>query len=106
MNGRTGISEINATSLTGMQLLRIKLVPMGSVSSTVFGDPIYIPTKRGFSNMPGCKETYSSVAIVEYLVFNFTSNVYELTTSSYFPLTALEYGGSFQGKIISNGRFR
>ena len=105
LNGQTGVSEINATSLAGMQQLRIKLVPMGSISSTVFGEAaIYIPTQNGFSNTPGCKETYTAIAIVECLVFNYTSSRYEQITTSYFPLTALEYGGSFQGNTISNIR--
>lgn len=98
-----------------------------------FGKSIYVPTPNGFSNEPGCRETYTATAKVKYFeedyawnsgshTFNALGNIdSEISTvflsllgeqlsqrkgvhieqyvEEYeFPLTALEFGGSFVGK--------
>ena len=92
VNGINGVSEINCTTFSGSEFLNIQLIPRDSVASKEFGQSIYIPTKYGFSNTPGCRETYTAYAIVKHAVLNISSMEYETIRTSYFPLTALEYG--------------
>ena len=99
VNGVTGVTEINATKLCGNEKIQITLTPADSVSSIEFGDPIHIPTKYGFTNKPGCKETYTAIVNVKYLIGK------DVVTTSHFKLSALEYGGTFQQHIFKNVHF-
>jgi hypothetical protein len=66
--------------------------------SKAFGKPIFIPTAIGFSNSPGCIETYTALATI--LIKNKKNEIIEKYE---FPLTALEFGGAFvNNKIITN----
>lgn len=67
-----------------------------------FGSPIFIPTAKGFSNSPGCEETYTALANITFI-----SNDNQIVENYQFPLTALEFGGSFvSNKIISNFKIK
>lgn len=91
----------------------------GKVELTIKGSPqswqqrspiIHIPTANGFSNNPGCRETYTAVASVKcYRRINARSDLvsllrpeYELEEELEFPLTALEFGAGFLTRIIRN----
>ena len=67
-----------------------------------FGHPLYIPTADGFKNIPGCIETYTASANLTLYQFDRKISSYIETNKIQFPLTALEFGGTFQGiKLIS-----
>ncbi|RYH17486.1 hypothetical protein EON65_28490 [archaeon] len=57
---------------------------------------VFIPTINGFSDQPGCVETYTAVASVVFQEVGMEEEIYE------FPLTALEFGGSFIQSVHSN----
>lgn len=56
---------------------------------------VYVPTADGFLNSPGCEESYTAKATVKLMLKDRTTEDYV------FPLTALEFGGTFIGKIIA-----
>lgn len=119
IDGVTGDSYIEAYSLLNDRKLVVRLTPcspdaittrigMGDpvnvVQSSVFGQPIHIPTAKGFSNRPGCKETYTATAKVSLYQFNYSRMTYDLVHESRINQTALEYGANFQGKVITNSK--
>lgn len=57
---------------------------------------VHVPTRAGFSASPGCQETYRAKARLRLVLSNQITEEYE------FPLTALEFGGSFIDNIISS----
>jgi hypothetical protein len=102
LDGIVGFVNITAYSLCGKSRVNIIITPKTSIAGGSFGPPLYIPTATGFTNHPGCIETYTAVA-------NIISSEYDYQTQSYvesdrieFPSTALEFGGSFQGIKLSN----
>jgi hypothetical protein len=56
---------------------------------------VYVPTVHGFSNQPGCQECYTAIAKVILTTRKHELEEYE------FPLTALEFGGSFLNAIFA-----
>jgi hypothetical protein len=66
-----------------------------------FGPAISIPTAKGFSNLPGCKETYT--ARITVTLFDITNKKEE---KYLFNLAALEFGGTFveQNEVFSNNK--
>lgn len=102
VDGIVGFVNITAYSLSRMDRVNLIITPISSIASGSFGSPLYIPTATGFTNNPGCIETYTAVA-------NIISSQYDYNTQSYiesdridFPLTALEFGGSFQKVKLSS----
>lgn len=90
-----GIVKISASSRNIFRRERLEItVQSEQPSSCHFGKPIYIPTAKGFSNTPGCVETYTAMATVKY----FDSRAQKVPEIYFLPLTALEFGGSFVGK--------
>lgn len=59
---------------------------------------VFVPTRTGFSATPGCKETYKARAKLRLVLPRQENEVYE------FPLTALEFGGSFIDRIIGTNK--
>ena len=165
MDGVGGRASIVMTSFLSKRKLVLTLAPQGGgglSDLSTFGNPIYIPTAKGFSNRPGCKETYTAVASIRYYqrreggkriwgkigggviaakIIETIKNVlaatlwrpthvsmsstssalptsgigsisgvneddvgedYTLISSTTFPLTALEYGGSFLGATVAS----
>lgn len=88
----TGTLELNATSLFKNRRLSLVIRPAGNAAAA-FKTRVQVPTALGFSNRPGCLETYTATATIKLskLIGGQAGDgeVYE------FPLTALEYGGSF-----------
>lgn len=106
MDGVGASLEIVATSLSRQSRIAFTVRAAGAFQSDCFGDPIYIPTAHGFSNSPGCRETYTALAEASYQEFDVTVMDYVTVVSQAFPLTALEFGGSFQGTKMSDSRRR
>ena len=93
-----GLVEVHATSVT--KKLSLQLRVQGKDTFTGFSPPLYIPTPTGFSNSPGCRETYTATAhiVVEdrYVDERSGTIVFVPKCSLNIPLSALEFGGSFQ----------
>ena len=88
-----------ATSLSGLNQLRLHIYsPTPSLDS--FGPPVYTPTKHGFSNIPGCRENYRSIANITVLDYDVLLEEYVERSTFVIPLTALEFGGEFIGKTL------
>ena len=96
LDGHTGVVKITAQSLSKSSQVEITIQPFHTFEKS-FGKHIFIPTPKGFSNTPGCRETYSATANVVCSEWDHTLNQYVMTESISFPLTALEFGGAFQG---------
>jgi hypothetical protein len=60
---------------------------------------VFVPTRHGMSDAPGCEETYTAIATVT------CEDGYGPKESYAFPLTAFEFGGSFIEAIHQNVRF-
>jgi hypothetical protein len=114
----TGAVNLNATSLFGGHRLAMTIRPMGN-ASTAFRTRLQVPTATGFSNRPGCLETYTATATIKIAGLSdaSTAPVVMLTPDATqivnhaercavdeevyeFPLTALEYGGTFIGQHL------
>lgn len=87
-----GQLQLNATSILKNTRVEMTITPQTTVEQGKFGITVHVPTATGFSNDPGCKETYTAVATVRVykgVLCNIVAEKYA------FPLTALEYGGTF-----------
>ena len=96
---KEGKVSLTAVSLFQRYKLEINIL---SNFSNENSPPIYIPTPVGFSNNPGCKETYTANAQVKILEYNIQSASYEEQFNHVFTLSALEFGGSFLNSKHSN----
>ena len=96
LDGHTGVVKITAQSLSKSSQVEITIQPFNTFEKS-FGKHIFIPTPKGFSNTPGCRETYSATANVVCYEWDHTLKQYVVTEKISFPLTALEFGGAFQG---------
>ena len=67
-----------------------------SRAESAFDVTVHVPTVNGFSKSPGCKETYTALTRIK---FSDLSTGHTATEEYSFPLSALEYGGSFLEKI-------
>lgn len=111
LNDRKLVVRLSPSKSTSMQVNQSSCIPSGSdcinvspyiVQSSLFGKPIHIPTANGFSNQPGCRETYTATAHVSLYRFNYSRMDFDLVHESRIDQSALEYGANFQGKVISN----
>ena len=91
VSSSTGTVEVNATTPFRNQRLHMKIYSKHS-SPADFSPAIYIPTANGFSNQPGCRETYTATA--EATLYDSQDKIVKKIR---FDLSALEFGGSFQG---------
>ena len=152
INALEGTVSMNFTSFLKQERveLTIRAMEPPSAKGVAFGDPVHVPTSHGFSNCPGCIETYTAVAIVRLfpggaeqvpvgeavslnsesdiasdnlLASNLKEPIFAGATAHryvagaeeeeekeeevveyeeyYFPLSALEFGGSFIGRLIT-----
>ena len=65
-----------------------------------FGIHIHVPTTGGFSNSPGCRETYTARAHMK--VSQRQAGEWVVVHDVVIPIAALEFGGTFQNvRILS-----
>lgn len=95
INPSMGVVRIIASSRNIFREEKLDIHVSSNIPSQLhFGSAVYIPTADGFSNQPGCVETYTATATIKYY-----ANRSQLEPEVYsIPLTALEFGGSFVGK--------
>ena len=91
---------LRAFSQSRKDMVSLTVMPKSSVTGAAFGPPLFIPTAQGFMNTPGCIETYTATADLVYSTFNGKTYKYEEENRISFPLTALEFGGNFQGTVL------
>ena len=89
-------------SLKGKSLIKGIDMELNITSTDQVTHLVHIPTAYGFSNNPGCRESYTATAIVKLRPINSVSDDWE---EYIFPLSALEFGGSFVGEVVRGGRF-
>lgn len=115
VDGTNGCIQLNATSLIRGMRVELSIQPIGSTVSQSFQALVHVPTANGFSNTPGCRETYTAVATIRIydsrsmnrrkrsmmMMMNDSTDIADkVNIEEYvFPLTALEYGGSFIQKL-------
>jgi hypothetical protein len=101
VNAHGGFVEVNCTSLLRNQKLHLRIQSKTPISG--FSPRIYIPTQNGFSNTPGCVETYTACASATLFetVPGSSSNLFVRKFSEVFELSALEFGGDFQTAFFS-----
>lgn len=87
-----GKLELNATARNGRRRLLLRL----SAPPDSFGAPMPIPTEDGFSNQPGCRESYAAIAHVVALVRRSVTSMWEEQLRLSVPLATLEFGGTWQ----------
>ena len=97
LNGVLGTAKLTAHSFSGRDRVDLVIQSKSSVSGGSFGAPLYIPTARGFSNTPGCVETYTADALLTLYERDQSTSEHIEKVRLAFPLTAFEFGGSFQG---------
>jgi hypothetical protein len=97
LDGVTGTAKLTAHSFSGKDRVDLVIQSKSSVSGGSFGAPLYIPTAKGFSNTPGCVETYTADALLTLYERDKSASEYIEKERLTFPLTAFEFGGSFQG---------
>jgi len=82
--------ELEAVSRNGNRRLWITMeAPEGS-----FGSPIYVPTPRGFSCIPGCRESF--VATAKIVAEDVSTTRMKIREEHTIELSALEFGGMMQ----------
>jgi hypothetical protein len=96
LDGVSGTVRLTATSVFGQSKAVLTITPKGPFESA-FGKPIHIPTPAGFSDTPGCRETYTATADIACFDYDVEAGEYRPAEAVRFPLTALEFGGNFQG---------
>ena len=89
----TGNILIEAISPLGNNKVILSIISNTSIDN--FSPPLHTPTPYGFSNTPGCREVYSAIAKVSLFSFDELYDSYILSDEIEFPLTVLEFGGSF-----------
>ena len=85
-----GLSQ-HSSSGSGKHVRELRLnvtAPRGS-----FSDPLFFPTTHGFSNKPGCVESYASTM----LIGAFENGL--LVEQHTILFAALEFGGAFRGTV-------
>lgn len=104
--------EVALTAMSIKDGTKVEVAIKGSPQSWTKPSPvIHIPTAHGFSNNPGCRETYTALATLKcYRRVNARTDLvsllrpeYELEEELEFPLTALEFGAGFLTRIIRSG---
>ena len=61
LDGVSGEARVTATNLCNTRKIVIHIKSIMPVYDAGFRFPIHIPTAQGFSNEPGCKETYTGM---------------------------------------------
>jgi hypothetical protein len=102
IDSSNGIVKIVALSPTRDRKVKVEISitkPFGKA----FGKAVHIPTPTGFSNTPGCRESYSAKAVV-YCYERSNDNKFVEVEHQIFPLSCLEFGGSYcnVGRIKSS----
>jgi hypothetical protein len=100
VDGVDGFVNITAYSLSKRDRVDLVIRPTCSIAGGSFGPPLYIPTTKGFSKIPGCIETYTAVANIVISEYDSRTKKIIETDILNFPLSALEFGGSFQGMKV------
>ena len=114
LDGCAGSINLTAYSFSKKDKVELVITPQimmkecssnnDSLGESSFGSPLYIPTADGFKNTPGCIETYTAIANLTLYEFDIKTSLYAEVNKIQFPLTALEFGGTFQGlKLNSRG---
>ena len=91
---RSGSVQVNCTSQFHSQKLILKIKARDPIHK--FSPPIFIPTPHGFSNNPGCVETYTADATATLLENDSTTGEFYEVFTERFSLVALEFGGDFR----------
>jgi len=95
-NAADGSITVHATSILKRFKVQLTIQSQG-IAAAAFGVKVQIPTVEGFTQDPGCKETYTALATIKYT----DTSAQNLAVEEYsFPLSALEYGGSFLQKLL------
>jgi hypothetical protein len=94
---------IEATSLSGSDRLVLEVYSSNREMKD-FGEAIYIPTAKGFSNRPGCRETYTATAKAKIYNWNRRKSSYDIVDELCLDQVALEFGGSFQRGSYKSSR--
>ena len=63
LDGVTGEARVTATTLCNTRKIVVQIKSIMPVYDVGFCFPIHIPTAQGFSNEPGCKETYTGMYV-------------------------------------------
>jgi len=88
-----GKLEVNATSRGGSRRLGISL----SAPPRSFGRRIPVPTTAGFSDRPGCRESYTATAEIRAFARPDRWHAWGQPRMQFLmPLAVLEFGGTFQ----------
>jgi hypothetical protein len=104
INFSEGLVSIQSTSLN--QLTKLELdISSCKANSDAFGKAIHIPTVNGFSNRPGCKETYTASAVARLYSLDVKTMSYLLQETVKFELVALEFGAEFQRGLYKSSSF-
>ena len=86
-NGNVTLTAISRTDRYKVELAIV-------CPRNTFGNPVYIPTARGFSCEPGAKESYVAVATAK--CFTFKEDSWCLSNEIRFEQACLEFGNEFQ----------
>ena len=115
LDGCTGTLNLTAYSFSKKDKVELVITPQiiikecssnnDSIRESSFGFPLYIPTADGFKNTPGCIETYTATANLILYEFDTKTSLYAEVNKIQFPLTALEFGGTFQGLKLQSGGY-
>lgn len=86
--------RLEARSRCGRRRIEVMMVaPPGS-----FGPPLYVPTRRGFSCLPGCRESFTATAHIKAVDEGGRGGGRRIVLEEVceVPLAALELGGALQ----------
>lgn len=93
-----GFVVVEAVSAFGNERVTMSIQSRSTLDS--FSEPLYTPSPEGFSNTPGCRETYTADAVIRCYDFDSSEQEFVLIEEINFPLTVLEFGGNFLGKSL------
>jgi hypothetical protein len=98
-------ATLNLTAISlfkDKKLTMVVTIPNHSQKKSAFSDRLFFPTVDGFSDDPGCVESYLAVAEVRAYVLSknssFFNKEYELAEYTLIDGAALEFGGAFMCK--------
>eukprot|EP01041_Mallomonas_annulata_P001281 gene1281-2469_t len=86
--------------VTALGSNKLILTIRSSTDINGFSPPLYTPSPDGFSNIPGCRETYTAIAEAVCYDWDIETNEFSFIEKIHFPLTALEFGGTFLGQFL------
>lgn len=94
LDGTQRTVQIDGSSFIKRCSMKLRIADRSSTMHRV-----RVPTAQGFAAQPGCLETYSAMATLEY-------HEHGVDETYSFPLTALEFGGSFIRRTLRSGSNR